>query len=605
MDGTMCIEGSTPSSPSADSFVPVAPDAVRVCSGDCQEAKPSTAFPIGNGLTGARSSECRSCRDKRIRTGVGGSDGDDAIGHYRSGGRRETLRVQRQTVREAVTQVVKTHAGVAMTIRQIYKEVLDLLDIVPHEIDVKKILRDLEKEEPYLLKVGRDAYAWDPEAASESAVEQYRIKETRRVQRQAVIDTVSHVLSTHVGVAMTIRRVYEEAVRLLDFVPPEGDVRKVLSDLAKSDRRLVRAGRDAYLWAPDGKIGQLQPVGPRQTLRVQRQAISNAVSEVLRTRPGIALTISEIYEEAVNLLEFTPAESDVRRMLKDLAKSERYLVKVGRDAYAWAPDGVIPPRPAPPHVVGMIERRWRGDTLDEIGQAFGVTRERVRQLLKKYGGPSWAEVRRLQIEQAEGEERARQEAVATKIRTLLAGAGATTPEDVAAKTGLDAADVSKFWPTDLVHLRLWGHGSHESRWSDEEILEVIREAAIYEFPLTANGYAELLTVGQVTGPSLPRVSQRFGSWSAACDAAGVVSGQTYRPHYESQWGDEDILSIVRAYLEDPTAPNSIQGYDVWKRANAPDGPSGQTIRNRFRSWTAVKRLALTTSSIAREEPTHE
>jgi len=347
------------------------------------------------------------------------------------------------------------------------------------------------------------------------------------------------------------------------------------------------------------------PGGRRDPARSRRQAVAAAVAKVLVGHPGVAVGISQVCEEVLDCVDFVPAEADVRSSLRELAKSDEHFVRVGRQAYAWAPDGKIPPLPPPTHVVDMIERRWRGETLDEIGTAFGVTRERVRQLMKKYGGPSSSEIRDVQLARTASEEEARRNAIGREIRGALSKGGPATAEDVASETGIAATDVWKFWPADLLHLRLWGFGSHESRWSDEEILDAIRQAAVYEFPLTANAYSDLLSVGQVEGPSLPRIGQRFGSWSAACEAAGVVPGQTMRTHYESQWSDSDILTIVRRYLEDPAVPNSIQGYDAWRRTNAPDGPSGQTIRNRFRTWTEVKRIALSYQEGTQEAVRHE
>ena len=52
------------------------------------------------------------------------------------------------------------------------------------------------------------------------------------------------------------------------------------------------------------------------------------------------------------------------------------------------------------------------------------------------------------------------------------------------------------------------------------------------------------------------------------------------------------------YLLDPDSPNSAHRFDEWKRAFAPDGPSFQTLRNRFGSWTEVKRRALAQGDVA-------
>ena len=60
-----------------------------------------------------------------------------------------------------------------------------------------------------------------------------------------------------------------------------------------------------------------------------------------------------------------------------------------------------------------------------------------------------------------------------------------------------------------------------------------------------------------------------------------------------RWSDHDLAEIVRQYLLDPDVPNSANRFDAWKRVNVPDGPSSQTVRNRFGSWTEAKRRALT------------
>ncbi|WP_154402151.1 sigma factor-like helix-turn-helix DNA-binding protein [Ornithinimicrobium cavernae] len=246
----------------------------------------------------------------------------------------------------------------------------------------------------------------------------------------------------------------------------------------------------------------------------------------------------------------------------------------------------------PPHVADMIERRWRGDTLSEIGAAHGLTRERIRQLLKKHGGPTGQDVRERREARDLEEQRKREAAVAAAVRDALDQRTAKTVVEVAEVTGFDSADVSKNWPQDLDYLRLHAPGNYDYQWSDEAILDAIREAALYEFPLTTKDYGELLSQGQVQGPSMPRIWQRFGSWTSACEAAGVVPGKTMRSHYESRWSDDDLLQIARQYLLDPNVPTSARYFDEWRRTVAPDGPSFQTLRNRFGSWTEVKRRAL-------------
>ena len=332
--------------------------------------------------------------------------------------------------------------------------------------------------------------------------------------------------------------------------------------------------------------------GRRERASQQREAIVDAVGTVVAAHRGEAITIVHIYEEVFDSVDFVPREALVRDAVRLLANDDERFVRVARDTYSWAPDGKVPPPPAPAHVVRMIELRRSGRTLADIGKEFGVGRERVRQLLKKYGGPTAQEIRELRVAEALTAHRDHESAVGAHIRGALEGRGPMTVADVVEATGIDAGDVAKFWPQELAHLRLHTSASVENRWSDEAVLEAIREAGLYEFPLTTNAYSDLVSQGQVKGPSMPRIWQRFGSWTAACEAAGVVAGQTMRPHYESRWSDDDLLEIARQYLLDPDSPNSAHRFDEWKRECAPDGPSFQTLRNRFGSWTEVKRRAL-------------
>lgn len=342
------------------------------------------------------------------------------------------------------------------------------------------------------------------------------------------------------------------------------------------------------------------PAGePRANASQRRRATAEAVETALRTRPDEPLSIPALYEAAFDLVDFVPAENDVSLAARALVRTGENFFKVDQGVYVWAPGGTPPPPPPPARVAAMMELRRNGRTLDEIGKEFGVTRERVRQLMIKYGGPDSTSVRQAQTERVQSEEQVRGRVVSSTVRDVLSSSGPMSLAEVASTTGIEAAEVARHWPAELTHLRLWGTNGAESRWSDDKIMDAIREAAVYEFPLTANAYGRLLAVGQIQGPSVPRIGQRYGSWTAACEAAGVTAGRAVRNNYESRWSDNDLAEIVRQYLLDPDVPNSANRFDAWKRVNVPDGPSFQTVRNRFGSWTEAKRRALTPPEVMR------
>lgn len=240
----------------------------------------------------------------------------------------------------------------------------------------------------------------------------------------------------------------------------------------------------------------------------------------------------------------------------------------------------------------MIAMRKQGATLSVIGREFGVSRERVRQIIQASGGPSPAEMRTAALARAATQEGELRVQVETSLRRILESSGALSGEEAANSLGIDEAQVLKFWPADMAHLRIRPASGTARTWTDEQILDCVRAAAVYEFPLTAKAYAELVRVGEVRGPSLPRVNQRFGSWAAACELAGVEPGQTLRAVYESRWTDAELLAFIRDYLVDADWPNSAKKFDEWRREVSPDAPSFQTIRNRLGTWSNAKRLAL-------------
>ncbi|KQO38893.1 helicase associated domain-containing protein [Aeromicrobium sp. Leaf245] len=68
----------------------------------------------------------------------------------------------------------------------------------------------------------------------------------------------------------------------------------------------------------------------------------------------------------------------------------------------------------------------------------------------------------------------------------------------------------------------WGMQRGPSRtWFEADIIAALQEAATLVFPLRPAAYQELVTSGALTGPNRSSVISRFGTWEAACAAAGV------------------------------------------------------------------------------------
>lgn len=355
-----------------------------------------------------------------------------------------------------------------------------------------------------------------------------------------------------------------------------GSIESLLEDLGSYD--------------PDRAASTSNRLGARFPTLDQSMPIERLTSDIRLFNALVAQNVA-VWQDLANLSIRQIAEwpgigpNSVKRLLADLGRA---------------------PLPEPPAVVGskasgpgpsgrehlMIQMRHGGATLNAIGDEFGISRERVRQIIKKYGGPSPAEVKAKQDDLVREAREERRGEIDALVRPVLLAHGAMTIPELAVETGVTDSELAEFWPEDLTHLRIRAAGRADQTWDDEEIYAAIQEAALYEFPLTAKAYTELVRIGQVHGPSLARIHQRFGGWAAACDAAGVENGQTPRPSYNTRWTDEELLAYARDYFLDPHWPNSAHRFDAWKEQHASDAPSQQTLRNRFGSWSNLKRLAL-------------
>ena len=141
------------------------------------------------------------------------------------------------------------------------------------------------------------------------------------------------------------------------------------------------------------------------------------------------------------------------------------------------------------------------------------------------------------------------------------------------------------------------HRTGSSRkWSEDEILDALRSAwrqiSGSTDALSYAKYSELISSKQIDGPTAVRVLQVFGSWAEAAERAGVPAGKKPNRTFTSAWTDDQILDDVRRYLADPSTRGSFAGWDAWKKANAPQAPSGAMIRNRLGNWSDIKAQAL-------------
>lgn len=236
----------------------------------------------------------------------------------------------------------------------------------------------------------------------------------------------------------------------------------------------------------------------------------------------------------------------------------------------------------------IIELREQGATLESIGAQFGLTRERVRQIVSRDGGAPAGLVRMR-----------RRQAALDRVRAYTSTHPGVDIADVASALGWSEAKVSSLLEPRERRLLRMASRTVSPVFSDAAVIDALRHAGeLHGSPLSASAYDALVHAGRVSGPTSARVVQRFQSWSKACSLAGVECGRSFRPSYDRYWNVDSVLAAVRAYLLDPAAPGTYAGWDAWRKGQAETLPCGVTLRSVFTSWADLKRQALAQGSTA-------
>jgi hypothetical protein len=251
--------------------------------------------------------------------------------------------------------------------------------------------------------------------------------------------------------------------------------------------------------------------------------------------------------------------------------------------------------------ISMLESRVSGGTLAEIGTRFGVTRERVRQVLERaYSRVSMNPVfegKTLSTfldERKKSEHQIDFEHIEIKIRDFLNVNPGSKYEELAEGLVLDLDTVKShisYQATKFVLQEQWS-SSMDPEFSDEFIVGAIKMAAAIRSPLSAPMYENLVERGLVKGPKSQTIAKRFGSWSNACLHSEVMFVQSVRREYSKIWNKDEILQYLIDFLKNKDFGVGVLEYDRWRSKYRTEAPSSAHIRNMFGSWIAAKNNAL-------------
>jgi hypothetical protein len=121
-------------------------------------------------------------------------------------------------------------------------------------------------------------------------------------------------------------------------------------------------------------------------------------------------------------------------------------------------------------------------------------------------------------------------------------------------------------------------------FTDSQLIGGLREAAKELGEPLTNGAYDAWQRGRDRTASPALLIRRFGSWRAACEAAGLAANATRST--SRRWSEDDLAAAVAAYLSSADATGSYVDYSAWAREQ-PDAPSGAVLRQRG-SWAEIK-----------------
>jgi predicted transcriptional regulator len=90
-------------------------------------------------------------------------------------------------------------------------------------------------------------------------------------------------------------------------------------------------------------------------------------------------------------------------------------------------------------------------------------------------------------------------------------------------------------------------------------------------------------------PAASTYIRRYGSWSAACDMAGITASKARRSNYAQDWSTEQILDAINEYI-DETDDTVYHGYTAWAREHGK--PSGPLLITRLGGWAKARKEAI-------------
>jgi AraC-like DNA-binding protein len=233
----------------------------------------------------------------------------------------------------------------------------------------------------------------------------------------------------------------------------------------------------------------------------------------------------------------------------------------------------------------MQALRQHGWSLDEIALRFGVSRERVRQILRAHGGPAPQDIADARRRRAEAQAEQRIDELLTLWRA------GEQPRSAADKLGLQAAacrsTIERF-ATDVDRAARKASMAGARRiqlYSDRDIILALTSVStrVGRVP-SAKEYAAHARARNY--PSLPTVLNRMGGWTHALRAAGMQPLSAPARSRKRRWTEESCWAALRSVVDELGEIPTVLSYERHALGRV-ELPSAATLRNRLGRWSAI------------------
>jgi hypothetical protein len=270
---------------------------------------------------------------------------------------------------------------------------------------------------------------------------------------------------------------------------------------------------------------------------------------------------------------------------------EKFGLTSGRVSRRRTGQGRVPNHPRAEEMCSMY---LAGATLDQIGEHFGLTKERIRQVLARTDASTAAfkELRRENLERRR-QERIEEHRAAVRNAFEAHGDIAVAAEEVGLPRSLVAEIVRQDPAWARKHKR---DGRAKKRYSEEELMECLRAASAAWTGILTGAKYEWFADGRKFEDGRPWPGRqtfmlRHGSWRSALSRAGLPSNPPSAVAGRRKFSRERCIGALRHAATVLGKVPTAAEYDRLARASEGRLPSQATVRNTLGTWNDALREA--------------